>query len=525
MPPLLGSQLIGSKPSRKGDSAFRAVNPETGKDIHPEFMSATEEEVNQAVDKAVSISRKFQLKSGKSRAAFLRRIAEEIELLGEELIERAVQETGLPSARIAGERARTCGQLRMFADVAEEGSWVDARIELELPDRQPVPRPDLRRMLFPLGPIAVFGASNFPLAFSVAGGDTASAFAAGCPVIAKAHPSHPGTSELVGRAIVKAAVGEGMPDGVFSLLQGGKEVGAWLAKADGIEAIGFTGSLAAGRALSDLASKRLKPIPVFAEMGSVNPVFVLPGAMAKECEEIATGFANSLLMGVGQFCTNPGLLIGVMGDDFDQLVKSVAQKVKGSAPGVMLNQGIAESYGKGVADRSKLSNIQIEASAEAMRGCIGSGVVFSTSGAEFLVDQSLQAELFGPATLVVKCNDLDQLVQVVDALEGQLTGTIFHGGEDSNYVETLAPKLAKKVGRIIFNGYPTGVEVGSAMQHGGPYPATTDSRFTSVGTAAILRWARPITWQNAPEELLPPELQNDNPHGIWRQTNGVLGKD
>jgi len=521
----MGSQLIGSKPSRQGTSAFWAVNPETGKEIHPEFISATETEVNQAVEKAVVVAQKFQAKSGKSRAAFLRRIADEIEALGDELIDRTVQETGLPAARITGERGRTCGQLRMFAEVAEEGSWVDARIDPELADRLPLPRPDLRRMLFPLGPVAVFGASNFPLAFSVAGGDTASALAAGCPVIAKAHPSHPGTSELVARAIIKAAVGEGMPDGVFSLVQGGKDVGTWLAKSDGVEAIGFTGSLVAGRALTDLASKRLKPIPVFAEMGSVNPVFVLPGAMAKDCEGVASGFANSLLLGVGQFCTNPGLLIGVMGDDFDQLVKDISEKVKGSPPGVMLNQGIAENFGKGVSDRAKLSNVSIEASAEAMRGCIGSGVVFSTSGAEFLVDQSLQAELFGPATLVVKCLDVDQLIQVVDSLEGQLTGTIFYEEEDSNFVGIIAPKLAKKVGRIIFNGYPTGVEVGSAMQHGGPYPATTDSRFTSVGTAAILRWARPITWQNAPAELLPPELQDGNPVGIWRQMNGVVGKD
>jgi len=525
MPALMGSQLIGSKTSRAGTSGFFAVNPETSKELQPEFVNATEFEVNQAVEKAAAATTKFRNKSGKARAAFVRRIANEIEALGDELIERTVAETGLPPGRITGERGRTCGQLRMFADLAAEGSWVDARIDTALPDRQPLPRPDLRRLLTPLGPIAVFGASNFPLAFSVAGGDTASALAAGCPVVAKAHPSHPGTSELVGRAIIKAAVGEGMPDGVFSLVQGGKEVGAWLAKADGIEAIGFTGSLAAGRSLSEIAAKRLKPIPVFAEMGSVNPVVALPSAIQNDVDGLATGFANSLLMGVGQFCTNPGLLIGIMGEEFDQLVSLIAEKVKASPPGVMLNQGIAESFGEGVSIRAKHSKVSIEGSAEPIRGCLGSGVVFSTSGAEFLIDQSLQAELFGPATLVVSCQEFDQLVKVIGALEGQLTGTILHGEDDSPLLNTLAPKLSDKVGRIIFNGYPTGVEVCPAMHHGGPYPATTDSRFTSVGTAAILRWARPVTWQNAPAELLPPALHDGNPLGIWRQMNGVLGKD
>ncbi|MFM9872373.1 MAG: aldehyde dehydrogenase (NADP(+)) [Fimbriimonadaceae bacterium] len=522
---LLGSQLIGSRTSRDGDGNLHGIDPTTGKELQPAFVIATHDEVDRAVKKAVDVATKFARISGRVRARFLRRIADEIEALGSDLIERAVAETALPEMRIMGERGRTCAQLRMFADVAEEGSWVDARIDLAQPDRSPLPKPDIRRMLVGLGPVAVFGASNFPLAFSVGGGDTASALAAGCPVICKAHPSHPGTSEMVGRAIVKAAVGEGMPDGVFSLVQGGVEVGEWLVQHKGIKAVGFTGSLRGGRALYDMASRRAEPIPVFAEMGSVNPVFVLPGALSGKVDAVATGYATSLMMGVGQFCTNPGILVGIAGNDFDQLVASIADHVRGADPGVMLNRGICDHYSMMVTERGRHDAVKIEGMGNGSSSGLASGVVFSTSAGEFLVDQSLQAEVFGPAALIVRCLNHDEMLAVVGVLDGQLTGTIMMGEGDDELALQVHNRLVDKVGRVIFNGYPTGVEVCDAMQHGGPYPSTSDSRFTSVGRSAILRWARPVAWQGAPQGLLPEELRDGNPRGILRRVDSVYGRE
>lgn len=521
--PLFGSQLIGFKTSRDGDEFIFGVDPTTGKELQPGFAIASHSEIDRAVTRAEGAFVGFSRMSGAAKGRFLRRIADEIEALGSHLIDRVVAETGLPEARILGERGRTCGQLRMFADVVEEGSWVDARLDLAQADRLPLPKPDIRRMLVGIGPVAVFGASNFPLAFSVAGGDTASALAAGCPVIVKAHPSHPGTSELVGRAIVKAAVGEGMPDGVFSLVHGGADVGEWLVSHRGTRAVGFTGSLKAGRALFDLAAQRAEPIPVFSEMGSVNPVAVLPGAMG-DLEAVASGYANSLLMGVGQFCTNPGVLIGVESEEFDQLVGLIAEKVASADPGVMLNRGICDSYQKGVSERGKNDAVKVSGMAAAAPG-MASGVVFSTSGADFMVDSSLQAELFGPAALVVRCSSAEELVAVVKDLEGQLTGTILMGEGDDELAALVENAMRDRVGRLIFNGYPTGVEVCDSMQHGGPYPATTDVRFTSVGKAAVLRWVRPVSWQSAPEWALPEELRDGNPRGILRRVDSVLGRE
>lgn len=520
--PLFGSQLIGFKTSRDNEEFIYGVDPTTGKELQPGFAIASHGEVDRAVLRAEGAFPVYSRMSGTTRGRFLRRIAEELEALGDQLIARVMQETGLPEARIVGERGRTCAQLRMFAEVAEEGSWVDARIDLAQPDRLPLPKPDIRRMLVALGPVAIFGASNFPLAFSVAGGDTASALAAGCPVVVKAHPSHPGTSELVGRAIVKAAVGEGMPDGAFSLVHGGADVGEWLVSHRGVKAVGFTGSLKAGRALADLAAQRAEPIPVFSEMGSVNPVVVLPGAMG-DLEALASGYSASLLMGVGQFCTNPGVLIGVESEEFDQLVGMIAEKVASAEPGVMLNHGICNGYLQGVSERGKHQAVELKGMAAAAPG-MASGVVFSTSGQDFMVDSSLQAELFGPAALVVRCSSAEELVEVVRDLEGQLTGTILMGDGDEELAGTVASALRDRVGRVIFNGYPTGVEVCDAMQHGGPYPATTDGRFTSVGRAAILRWARPVAWQGAPDWALPEELREGNPRGIWRRVDSVLGR-
>lgn len=520
----LGTQLIGSRTSRAGTDQLFGVNPATGKEIQPGFALATHDEVDSAVRRAVEAGSRFSSVGGAGRARFLRRIADEIEAVGDELIQRAMSETALPEARLVGERGRTCAQLRMFAEVAEEGSWVDARIDRAMPDRQPLPRPDLRRMLVPIGPVAVFGASNFPLAFSVAGGDTASALAAGCPVVVKAHPSHPGTSELVGRAVVKAAVGEGMPDGVFSMVHGLVEVGEWLVQHRGIRAVGFTGSLRGGRALYGLAADRAEPIPVFAEMGSVNPVFVLPGALAEDPEGLAAGYAASLMMGVGQFCTNPGVLVGLAGDGFDQLVQSVAEKVRAADPGVMLNPGICDGYAKAVAERGKHGSVSIAGIGASVPG-LATGVVFETSATEFMADHDLHAEVFGPAALVVKCQSPEEMLAVASSLEGQLTGTIWMTESDGDLPEKLHNRLVERVGRVLFNGFPTGVEVCDAMHHGGPYPASTDARFTSVGKAAILRWARPVCWQGAPQPVLPAELRDGNPQKIWRRVDSVFGLD
>ncbi|MBL8067043.1 MAG: aldehyde dehydrogenase (NADP(+)) [Armatimonadetes bacterium] len=520
----LGSQLIGARTSRQGQDEIYGIDPATRKELQPGFCIATHDEVDAAVCRAVEAASKFGRLGGAARARFLRRIAEEIESLGEALIRRAMAETALPEARLVGERGRTCAQLRMFAEVAEEGSWVDARIDRAMPDRQPLPRPDLRRMLVPIGPVAVFGASNFPLAFSVAGGDTASALAAGCPVVVKAHPSHPGTSELVGRAIVKAAVGEGMPDGVFSMVHGLVEVGEWLVQHRGIRAVGFTGSHRAGRSLFALAAARAEPVPVFAEMGSVNPVFALPGALESDLEGVASGFSASLLMGVGQFCTNPGILVGLAGSQFDHLVESVAARIRSADPGVMLNPQICDSYAQGVADRARHSGVGIAGMGETVPG-LAVGVVFETSAEEFIADRGLHEEVFGPSALVVKCQSPEEMVQVAAALEGQLTGSILMAALDEELAGRIHNQLVDRVGRVVFNGYPTGVEVGDAMHHGGPYPATTDPRFTSVGRAAILRWARPVCWQGAPPDILPEELRDGNPRGIWRRVDSVMGRE
>ncbi len=521
MAALIGSQLIGSRTSRQNEETFHGINPETGKSLQPPFAIATEEEVQAAAERAQGASEKFAKTSGKVRARFLRRIATEIEALGDQLIDRAHQETGLPEARLQGERARTCNQLRMFADLVEEGSWVDARIDHGDPNRTP-PKPDLRRMLVPLGPVAVFGAANFPYAFSVAGGDTASALAAGCPVIAKAHPSHPGTSELMGRAIIRSAVGEGLPDGTFSLLQGPAQVGTWLVEADPIEAVGFTGSFSGGRALIDVAAKRLRPIPVFAEMGSINPVVVLPQAARDSIESIANGYADSLLLGCGQFCTNPGLLIGIAGEEFEALLERIGARVSNAEPGIMLSPQIAESYRKKVGELSVHSELRTVGAAPPMRGSLGSPILFATSAKAVLSDPFLRSEVFGPAGLAVACDDVTELLQLLEALEGQLTGSIFFAGDDETDATRIAQKLQNRVGRLLFNGFPTGVEVAPAMQHGGPFPASSDSRFTSVGTAAIFRWVRPLCWQNAPEPLLPDALKESNPSKIRRTVDGAL---
>ncbi len=518
---LTGKNLIGSELAGGGE-VFQAENPATGKAIGPSFFEATQGEVAAAIQKASKAFITYREKSGAERAAFLEAIADEIVSIGDALIKRASEETGLPEARITGERGRTAGQLRLFASMIREGSWVDARIDTADPQRTPLPKPDVRSMLRPLGPVGVFGASNFPLAFSVAGGDTVSALAAGCTVVFKAHPAHPGTCELVGLAIVRAAKKTGMPDGVFSMVHGrSTSVGLALVRHPLIKAIGFTGSFRGGKALFDEANKRQEPIPVYAEMGSVNPVFILPGALKERSEQISRDLVASVVQGVGQFCTNPGLVL----TEDSSLSKSFREKVKenvSAAPsGVMLTQGIRNSFQQGVERLQKTSGVTaLGTGKQAGDGYQGLPAVFETTASNFLNDHTLEEEIFGPSTLMITATDKSELLKSAERLSGHITATVHGTEEDLKGYADLFAILEQKVGRIIINGYPTGVEVCHSMVHGGPFPATTDSRTTSVGTKAIERFARPVCYQGFPSSLLPPELRDGNPLGIWRMENG-----
>ncbi len=466
--------------------------------------------------------------TAEQRAAFIDRVAEEILGLGDELIERAHAESALPKERLTGERGRTVNQLKAFAEVVREGSWIEARIDRAQPERQPLPKPDIRRMQIPVGPVVVFAASNFPLAFSVAGGDTASAWAAGCPVVVKAHPAHPATSEMVGHAIAQAAKATGMPQGIFSLLHGvSHELGLGLVKHPLTKAVGFTGSLRAGRALFDAAAQRPEPIPVYAEMGSINPVFILPGALRERADALAEGLKGSVTLGAGQFCTCPGLAVGLRDENFTRFAGKLGELIASAAPAPMLYPGIAQAYAAGVTRLGALDGVQAvvaHATPDAGKNEAGAAL-FTTDAATFLRQHELSEELFGPSTVVVDCADRAELETVARNLEGHLTATIHGTPEDLAEYKWLVDILATKAGRLIFNGYPTGVEVCPSMQHGGPYPATTDARTTSVGTAAIQRFARPVAYQNFPQAALPVELRNSNPRGIWRLVDNRLTQD
>jgi alpha-ketoglutaric semialdehyde dehydrogenase len=469
---------------------LRAIDPKTGQPFGPEFPIASKAEIDSAVTAAAGACYEFS-QDHERRAEFLGEIANELEQSKEPLIEFANAETALPKARLEGELARTTKQLRMFAQVVTDGEYLDVVIE-----KGP---PDLRRMMLPIGPVAVFGASNFPFAYSVAGGDTASALAAGCPVIAKAHPSHPGASALAGEAILRAVRRCGLADGVFSMLHGQAEVGRELCLHPLLEAVGFTGSLRGGRALFDLAAQRGRPIPVFAEMGSINPVFVLPGALDETADSFAGGYVASLTLGVGQFCTNPGLLVGI-GSAFEKVLDEVEEGLSATPEGTMLNPGIRDAYISGCAARAR------ELGEAAGEGRILPRL-FRVSATRFLEQPSLEEELFGPSAVAVACASFEEMQQVAQAIRGQLTASLHASQSDLSEAQALLAELSKKAGRIVCNGFPTGVEVSPAMQHGGPYPATTDSRFTSVGPAAIRRFLRPVVYQNTPESLLPPALR------------------
>lgn len=526
---LHGRQIIGQSESCEGTVSFQAVNPATGETLPRKFFHATKDEIEKAVALADEACRVLETMTAEQKAAFMERVADEIMNLGDILIVRCNQETALSEVRLQGERGRTCNQLRMFANLIRDGSWVNARIETAVPDRKPVPKPDVRLMHRVLGPVVVFCASNFPLAFSVAGGDTASALAAGNPVLVKAHHAHPGTAELVGRSIQKAAAATGMPEGIFSLLFGpGQEVGMALVKHPSIKAVGFTGSQKGGRALFDAAASRPAPIPVYAEMSSVNPVFVLPGALKERTDKIAAGLCQSVTLGVGQFCTRPGIVIVLDSPQAQSFLSNTAALLSGSARETMLTHDIFTAYQSGFNRLRGKDTVRLLSHDDVSFDSQGNKAVpalFRTDGKSFLADDELSKELFGPTILAVVCTDMEELFGVARKFCGELTSTIHGTAEDLKKYRILFSIMSDRVGRLIVNGFPTGVEVCSAMNHGGPYPACTDVHFTSVGTAAIFRFSRPICYQNVPEDYLPDELKNDNPRKIWRLVNGVMTKE
>ena len=524
MPQLSGTSIIGFQRGGSGSEIFHGVNPATEEELHPPYHAAGSEEIDRAVELADRAFVIYRSVTGKAKAAFLRKIAVNIEALGDELSGRANLETALPFARLASEAARTCHQLRMFADLVQEGSWVDARIDSADPSRQPLRKPDVRSMLRPLGPVAVFCASNFPLAFSVAGGDTASALAAGCPVVVKAHHAHPGTAELVGLAAVNAVKSCDLPEGVFSLVFGpGSTVGTQLIAHPLIKAGGFTGSRSGGQALMKIAANRPEPIPFYAEMSSVNPVFILPKAIEERFDEIAAGLFASVTLGAGQFCTNPGLVF-IPADSSATFVQLMREKMAAASGFTMLTRQISSSYRKGVSLLSAhpIVTSTVESLAPNENGEVAA--LFEVDADSFLEHPELQAEVFGPSTLLIKYSDPKELPHIAHKLESQLTATIHAADSELSACAELLTVLENKVGRIVVNGFPTGVEVSAGMVHGGPFPATSDGRSTSVGTRAVLRFVRPVCYQDVPEAALPDELKDSNPLNIWRLVDSEFRK-
>lgn len=520
---LTGELLIGARRQDGGAKSFQAINPATGKPIEPFFSGAGPADIDRACALAAEAFAAYRATSGDNRAKFLETIAVKIEEIGDTLIARAVEETGLPKARIEGERARTVGQLRLFAEVVREGSWMGLRVDPALPARKPLPRPDLRLRKIPLGPVAVFGASNFPLAFSAAGGDTASALAAGCPVVVKAHPAHPGTCELVGRAIAAAVAECGLPEGVFSLLSGvGNELGGALVSDARIKAVGFTGSRAGGLALAAQAAKRAEPIPIYAEMSSINPVLLMPAALAARGAEIGSAFIASLTLGAGQFCTNPGLVIAAHGPGLDAFLHQATESLTAAPASTMLHPGIFKAYQSGV-ERLQASHAKLLA-----RGLASTGpnqcqaALFVTDAKRFSAKKTLSDEVFGASGIVITCADQHEVEAVMSSLEGQLTITLQMDAADNAAAAALLPLLEQKAGRILVNGWPTGVEVSHAMVHGGPFPSTSDPRSTSVGALAIERFLRPVCYQNFPDAVLPDELRDAHLENSWRRMDGRL---
>jgi NADP-dependent aldehyde dehydrogenase len=518
-----GAILVGAS-ERQGGAPFFAIDPSTGAKGEVAFHNASAADVADACALADAAFESFSTLTPDARAAFLEAVADGIMAIGDLLITTAMSETGLPRGRLEGERGRTVGQLRLFAGYVRQGDWLDATIDKALPERQPLPRSDLRRVNQSVGPVAVFGASNFPLAFSVAGGDTASAFAAGCPVVVKGHPAHPGTGELVARAIAAAVRSCGLHEGVFSYLPGTtNDLGGALVADPRIKAVGFTGSRGGGLSLMKIAAERAEPIPVYAEMSSINPVVLLPGALAARAEALGTAFVGSLTLFSGQFCTNPGLVIALDSPDLDRFVASAAEALSGNAAQVMLTPGIHAAYEKGVAALSGAEGVTTVA-----RGVAGDGVnrgqhaLFATSGDRFRANPALAHEVFGSSSILVKCATVEEMIATIADLEGQLTATLQMEESDQADAARLLPTLSRKVGRVLANGWPTGVEVTHAMVHGGPFPSTSDGRSTSVGTLAMMRFLRPVCYQDVADAVLPPALQAANPWKLNRRVEGRL---
>ena len=524
---ITGENHIGNQRSAMGDKTYTTFNPKLNIENNQRFTEATSEEINQAVDLASEAFKTFNKKSGQEKATFLRAIADEILAMGDELIALYQSETGLPEGRAKGERGRTMGQLTSFAAMLEEGSWVEATIDTADLDRKPIPKQDIRKIMVPLGPVVVFGASNFPFAYSTAGGDTASALAAGCPVICKSHPMHAGTGEMVSEAIIRAAKKTNMPNGVFSNLNSsGIEVGIELVTHPGVKAVGFTGSIQGGRALYDLAGQRDEPIPVFAEMGSINPVVLLPEATQKRGEDIAKTYAGSITLGSGQFCTNPGLILGIKNDSLTNFINTLSEEIVKLEPSCMLHPNIIGNYERNKQNVLQQGGLTVKADyQEDVAVNHARQTIVTVEGTTFLNNTTLHQEVFGPFSMVVQCNDASELEEVIHHLEGQLTGTVLGELNELQKFNTVIDALQNRVGRIIFNGVPTGVEVCPAMLHGGPYPSSTDSRFTAVGVHSVKRWVRPFSFQSWPNELLPNELKNENPMDITRFVNGQNTKD
>jgi NADP-dependent aldehyde dehydrogenase len=515
-----GAYLIGSR-RVGGTETFRAQAAANGEWLPGEFPITTMADLREACRLAGDAFGPFRDTAPAQRAAFLETIARQLEYRAERLVARAMEESGLPQARLTGELGRTCGQLRLFAQVLREGEWAGIVVDRALPDREPLPRPDLRVRRIPLGPVAVFGASNFPLAFSVAGGDTASALAAGCPVVVKAHSAHPGTSLLAGEAIQQAVAECALHEGVFSLVQGpGRTLGTALVADPRIAAVGFTGSRQGGMALVAVAQARPVPIPVYAEMSSVNPVLLLPGALAADDGSLARGYVASLTLGAGQFCTNPGLVFALAGDALDRFTRTAAQAIREVPAQVMLTSGIAESYRRGSAALAGEPGVAV--AAQGMEGDAhrGGARLLTVTGSDFLQAPAIAEEVFGPSSVVVACRDIADLCTCLAMLEGQLTATMHLTVTDYPAAGRLLPLLERLAGRIVVNGWPTGVEVCRAMVHGGPFPATSDPRATSVGALAIERFLRPVCYQGFPDSLLPAALRDANPWALPRRVFG-----
>ncbi|HEX7351964.1 aldehyde dehydrogenase (NADP(+)) [Brachybacterium sp.] len=521
---LSGRSLLAGDPVAGHGDIVHGINPATGEHLEPGYSLIDEAQLATATAAAQKAFASFRALDPESRAAFLERIADNIDAVGDALTARVMAETGLPETRVVGERGRTVGQLRLFADVVRQGDHLGVRIDPARPDRTPLPRADIRQRKIPLGPVAVFGASNFPLAFSTAGGDTASALAAGCPVVFKAHNAHPGTSELVGRAITDAVAAHDLHPGVFSLVYGqGSRIGQALVADPAIRAVGFTGSRAAGTSLMATAAARPVPIPVHAEMSSLNPVFLLEGALQGDLGALAQAYLGSVTGSSGQLCTSPGLLFlpaGAAGDAFEAAVAGALSDLAGQT---MLTAQIARSWSEGVEELSAQSGVAIVG-----RGRVGetenapAPIVLSTAATAFLDSDALHQEVFGAASLILRFSSVQELLEAAERLKGQLTATLHLTEDDHATARALLPVLERKAGRILANGWPTGVEVGHAMVHGGPFPATSDSRTTSVGTRAIERFLRPVAYQDIPDALLPEPLRQDNPWQLTRRLDGHL---